>query len=144
MGWNIISGADVGHWVAKRVDFGFLESRSVALGLKREDKIIAGVIYDNFNHQTIWCHFAIEGKLTPAFLAAIFDYPFNTCKVEKIIAPVGSDNEKSGKVVKNMGFTEEGRIKEGIPHGDIVFYTLRRDDCRFLGQRYCKRIENHG
>jgi len=57
--------------------------------------------------------------------------------------PVGSDNEQSAKVVTNMGFTEEGRIKEGRPAGDIVFYTLRRDDCRFLNERYSKRI-NHG
>jgi RimJ/RimL family protein N-acetyltransferase len=106
--------------------------------------MVAGVIYENWNHKSIWCHIAIEGRLTPEYLAAIFDYPYNVCQVEKIICPVGSDNEQSIKVVKKMGFTEEGRIKEGRPHGDIVFYTLRRDDCRFLNMRYSKRIANHG
>ena len=144
MGRDIVSGPDVGHWVAKRVDYGFLETRANALGLKRNDELIAGVIYENWNHQSIWCHFAIQGQLTPAYLAAIFDYPYNICQVEKIICPVGSDNEQSIKVVKKMGFTEEGRIKEGRPHGDIVFYTLRRDNCRFLNTRYSKRIVNHG
>ena len=144
MGRDIVSGPDVGHWVAKRVDYGFLETRANALGLKRNNELIAGVIYENWNHQSIWCHFAIEGQLTPAYLAAIFDYPYNICQVGKIICPVGSDNEQSIKVVKKMGFTEEGRIKEGRPHGDIVFYTLRRDDCRFLNTRYSKRIANHG
>ena len=144
MGRDIVSGPDVGHWVAKRVDYGFLETRANALGLKRNNELIAGVIYENWNHQSIWCHFAIESQLTPAYLAAIFDYPYNICQVGKIICPVGSDNEQSIKVVKKMGFTEEGRIKEGRPHGDIVFYTLRRDDCRFLNKRYSKRIANHG
>ena len=144
MGRDIVSGPDVGHWVAKRVDYGFLETRANALGLKRNNELIAGVIYENWNHQSIWCHFAIEGQLTPAYLAAIFDYPYNICQVGKIICPVGSDNEQSIKVVKKMGFTEEGRIKEGRPHGDIVFYTMRRDDCRFLNKRYSKRITNHG
>ena len=144
MGRDIVSGPDVGHWVAKRVDYGFLETRANALGLKRNDELIAGVIYENWNHQSILCHFAIQGQLTPAYLAAIFDYPYNICQVGKIICPVGSDNEQSIKVVKKMGFTEEGRIKEGRPHGDIVFYTLRRDDCRFLNTRYSKRIANHG
>ena len=144
MGRDIVSGPDVGHWVAKRVDYGFLETRANALGLKRNDELIAGVIYENWNHQSIWCHFAIQGQLTPAYLAAIFDYPYNICQVEKIICPVGSDNKQSIKVVKKMGFTEEGRIKEGRPHGDIVFYTLRRNDCRFLNTRYSKRIVNHG
>ena len=144
MGRDIVSGPDVGHWVAKRVDYGFLETRANAVGLKRNNELIAGVIYENWNHQSIWCHFAIQGQLTPAYLAAIFDYPYNICQVEKIICPVGSDNEQSIKVVKKMGFTEEGRIKEGRPHGDIVFYTLRRNDCRFLNTRYSKRIVNHG
>ena len=144
MGRDIVSGPDVGHWVAKRVDYGFLETRANAIGLKRNDELIAVVIYENWNHQSIWCHFAIQGQLTPAYLAAIFDYPYNICQVEKIICPVGSDNEQSAKVVRKMGFTEEGRIKEGRPHGDIVFYTLRRNDCRFLNTRYSKRIVNHG
>jgi hypothetical protein len=83
MGWDIVSSADVGHWVAKRVDGGFFEDRATAIGLKRNDEIIAGVMYENWNHQTIWCHFAIEGQLTPAYLAAIFDYPYNICQVER-------------------------------------------------------------
>lgn len=144
MGRHIASGPEIGHWVAKHVDGGFFEGRATALGLKRNDEIIAGVIYENWNHQSIWCHFAIQGQMTPAYLAAIFDYPYNVCQVEKIIVPVGSDNAQSTKVVKNMGFKEEGRIKNGRPNGDIVFYTLHRDDCRFLDNRYSKRIANHG
>jgi RimJ/RimL family protein N-acetyltransferase len=144
MGWNITKGSEVGQWVAKRIQGGYFEGRSEAIGLERDGELVAGVIYENWNHRSIWCHIAIEGRLTPEYLAAIFDYPFNTCQVEKIIVPVGSDNEQSIKVVKKMGFTEEGRIKEGRPHGDIVFYTLRRDDCRFLNTRYSKRIANHG
>ena len=122
---------------------GYFEERSQAIGLECNGDLVAGVIYENWNHQSIWCHIAVEGKMTPAYLAAIFDYPFNVAQVEKIIVPVGSDNEESVKVVTNMGFTEESRIKEGRPEGDIVFYTLRRDDCRFLNERYSKRI-NHG
>ena len=143
MGWDIVNGATVGHWVARRIRGGYFEERSQAIGLECDGELVAGVIYENWNHQSIWCHIAVEGKMTPAYLAAIFDYPFNVAQVEKIIVPVGSDNEESVKVVTNMGFTEESRIKEGRPEGDIVFYTLRRDDCRFLNERYSKRI-NHG
>jgi RimJ/RimL family protein N-acetyltransferase len=140
MGWDIVSSADVGHWVAKRVDGGFFEGRATAIGLKRNDEIIAGVMYENWNHKTIWCHFAIEGQLTPAYLAAIFDYPFNVCQVDKIIVPVGSENDESLRLVKKMGFVEEGRIKDGRPDGDIVFLTLARDSCRYTGDRYGKRL----
>lgn len=119
---------------------GYFAERSQAIGLRR-GKIVAGVIYENWNHQSIWCHIAIEGRLTPTYLAAIFDYPFNVAQVEKIIVPVGSDNAESLKMVKKMGFVEEGRIKDGRPDGDIVFLTLARDSCRYTKERYRKHIK---
>jgi RimJ/RimL family protein N-acetyltransferase len=140
MGWNIVGGEQVGHWVARRIRGGYFAERSNALGLERDGDLVAGVIYENWNHQSIWCHIAIEGRITPAYLAAIFDYPFNVAQVEKIIVPVGSDNAESLKMVKKMGFVEEGRIKDGRPDGDIVFLTLARDSCRYIKERYGKRL----
>ena len=140
MGWNIVGGEQVGHWVARRIRGGYFAERSKAIGLECNGELIAGVIYENWNHQSIWCHIAIEGRITPAYLAAIFDYPFNVAQVEKIIVPVGSDNGESLKMVKKMGFVEEGRIKDGRPDGDIVFLTLARDSCRYIKERYGKRL----
>jgi RimJ/RimL family protein N-acetyltransferase len=140
MGWNITKGSEVGQWVAKRIRGGYFEGRSEAIGLKRDGELVAGVIYENWNHRSIWCHIAIEGRLTPEYLAAIFDYPFNTCQVEKIIVPVGSENEESLRLVKKMGFAEEARIKDGRSDGDIVFLTLAHENCRYIGKRYALRL----
>jgi len=142
MGWNITTRAGVGHWVAKRVRGGYFEGRSTAIGLERDEELGAGVIYENWNPRSIWCHIAVEGRLTPKYLAAIFDYPFNICQVDKIIVPVGSENDESLRLVKKMGFVEEGRIKDGRPDGDIVFLTLARDSCRYTGERYAERIKS--
>jgi RimJ/RimL family protein N-acetyltransferase len=49
---------------------------------------------------------------------------------------VESHNLKSIKLIENMGFTEEGRIKDSQPNGDIILYTMAKGDCRFLGDRY--------
>ena len=135
----ITSDHSAGHWVARRIFGGYFEDRSRSLGLKRDGKYVAGVIYENFNHRSFTCHIAITGRMTVAFLYAIFDYPFNVCEVEKIIVPVASENAESLKLVKNMGFTEEARIKDADPHGDIILLTMLKEDCRFLGERYGKR-----
>ena len=135
----ITSDHSAGHWVARRIFGGYFEERSRSLGLKRDGKYVAGVIYENFNHRSFTCHIAITGRMTTAFLYAIFDYPFNICEVEKIIVPVASENAESLKLVKNMGFTEEARIKDAHPLGDIVLLTMLKKDCRFLGERYGKR-----
>ena len=78
--------------------------------------------------------------MTPEWLAAIFDYPYNVCDVDKIIAPVASTNAKALKLVRNMGFTEEARIADASPDGDLVLMTMTRDQCRFLGDRYGQKI----
>lgn len=136
LGWHIVQGAEIGNWVADRINGGYFAELSSAIGLQKDAKTIAGVIYENWNKRTVFCHIAIEGRLTKSYLKAIFDYPFNVLNVEKIIVPVVKSNQKSIKLVQNMGFAEEARIKDGAPDGDIIFMTLARKDCRFLGVRY--------
>ncbi|MSQ98136.1 MAG: N-acetyltransferase [Xanthomonadales bacterium] len=136
MGWNIISGHLVGDWVAKRLSGGYFAERSQAIGLEKNADLVAGVIYENWNHRSIMCHIAIEERITPSFLGAIFHYPYIVCEVDKIIAPVADDNEASKRLVEKMGFVEEARIKDAYVSGDMIFYTLTRDNCKYLGERY--------
>ena len=136
MGWRIESGPEIGYWVANELKAGFFAERSRAIGLIKDGDIVAGVIYENWNGRSLIVHMVVKGRLTPAFIGAIFDYAYNVCNVEKTIAPVSSFNLKSMKLVENMGFTEEGRIKDAAPDGDMILYTLKKTDCRFLGERY--------
>jgi len=136
LGWRIESGAEIGHWTADRLETGFYAERSTALGLVKDGKIVAGVIYENWNRSSIMAHMVVEGRLTRKFLSAIFDYAYRTCGVNKVICPVYSDNHKSRKLVEKMGFVEEARLSDCQPNGDIVLYTLKRVDCRFLEGRY--------
>lgn len=139
MGGNLVLGAAVGRWTAERVEGQYFEDGSQAIGLERDGKIIAGVIYEHWNGRTIVCHMAVEGRLTRQFIWTIFDYAYNQIKAEKVILPVASANKKSVKLVLNMGFREEARLADAHPTGDLVFYTLKRSDCRFLWSMWaCK------
>ena len=133
MGWNIVQGDSVGAWVAQQTT-GSYHCNSSAIGLEREGQVVAGVIYESFMDTTITCHIAIAGRVNKKFLRAIFDYPFRVCNVDKIIAPVIADNDKSINLVQNMGFTEEARIARS--NGDMIFFTLLKDKCKFLGGKY--------
>ena len=133
MGWHIVQGDSIGVWVAKQTE-GSYHYDAQSIGLERDGNIIAGVIYESFMDTSITCHIAIAGKVNKKYLRAIFSYPFRVCNVEKIIAPVIGDNHKSIKLVKNMGFTEEARIKRS--NGDMIFFTMLKDNCKFLGDKY--------
>ena len=140
MGWNIIHGPTVGHWVATHID-GSYRPGDVAIGLEHNGVVVAGVLYENWNGRSIVAHMAIEGgRVTPAYIAAIFDYAFNVCGVHKVILPVSSANAKSQKFVEHLGFDREAAIEDAAPDGDILLFTMTRDKCRFLGDRFNGKI----
>lgn len=137
MGGRIITGAPVGAWVAGVLGRGYFAERSAAIGLER-DGIQAGVIYEDWSGRSVVCHIAIAGRLTSRYVAAIFDYPFRVCGVEKIIAPVLSGNAKALRLVKNMGFVEEARLR--FSDEDVCVMTMGRDQCRFLEAKYVEKV----
>jgi len=136
--FELVTDHSAGHWTAEQTKGKYFEANSQSIGLKQNGEFVAGVIYENWNRRTITCHIAISGRLTPRYLAVIFDYPFNVCDVKKIIVPVDATNFKSVNLVEKMGFTEEARIKDGMADGDMILYTLAKNDCKYLGERYEK------
>jgi len=137
--FELITNHSAGHWTAEQTKGKYFEANSQSIGLKQNGEFVAGVIYENWNGRSIICHIAISGRLTPRYLAVIFDYPFNVCDVKKIIVPVDATNLKSVILVEKMGFTEEARIKDGMADGDMILYTLAKENCKYLGERYGKK-----
>ena len=140
MGRYLISGAGVGKWVADRVDGRYWADGSAAIGLEQDGVIIAGVIYENWNGASIVCHMAVDGRLTPEFIGAIFDYAFRVAAVRTVMCPVSSSNEKSIALLRNMGFTVAANIEDAHQDGDLLLFTLKRSACRFLGEKYGKKF----
>lgn len=145
MGWHLTNDPSwVGHWVMQQVG-GTYQPGSTAIGLSNDGLgLVAGVLYEQWNGRSIVAHIAVRGRMTPAFLAAIFHYPFIHCGAHKVICPIPSDNLRSAKLAKNMGFIEEARIQDASPMGDILIHTLTKADCRFLKGKYASRIAGCG
>jgi hypothetical protein len=53
---------------------------------------------------------------------------------KSVTAPVMSSNEKSIGLVSNMGFEKEAQLLDVFPDGDLLFFVLTKDKCRFLGE----------
>ena len=140
MGWRIVSGPHVGAWVTAQTEGAFDPNRSTAIGLERDGKIVAGTVYENWNGRSVVCHIAWE-RVTPAYMAAVYDYAYNVANVDKIIGPISSNHTRALALVSKMGFSEEARIK-GAAHdsGDIVLMTQTPDKCRYLEPRYGQKI----
>ena len=125
----------VGAWVAHRLH-GSHEPEYQAIGLEHDGCLIAGARFENWTGTSIVCHIAAAGRFTRSFLWTLSRFAFIQCGVSKLIAPVYSDNMRSLEMIRKMGFIEETRLKDAQPKGDIIFFVLTPDRCRFLSPRY--------
>jgi RimJ/RimL family protein N-acetyltransferase len=106
------------------------------LGLERDGKLVAGVLYEGFNGQNVWVHLAAEpgGRwMTREFLRYCFHYPFNEMKVKRLSGYVDASNDKARRLNEHLGYKPEAVLAgAGIDGGDVVIYVMWRDDCRYL------------
>lgn len=135
----IRTGQDVARWVCKKLHACY-EEGAEGIGFERNGELVAGVCYENWNGRSIMCHIVVDGRMTPEYLYAIFHYPFEYLGVDKIICPIVQTNSESIRLVKKMGFSCEATLRDAHPDGDISLYSMVRQDCRFTGARYGKRL----
>lgn len=136
----------VGEWVCARTG-GLLDLQgSVAIGLASQaipdpnstltlaGPLIAGVLFDNYNGSSICMHVAAEGSgwLTREYLKVCFDYPFNRAGVKKILGLVDSTNTQARRFDEHLGFQLEATIKDAGKSGDLLIYSMTRQQCRYL------------
>lgn len=107
-----------------------------ALGLKRDGKLIAGVVFDGANGHNCWMHVAADqgGRwLNRKFLRACFEYAFVTLGLSRVSGYVSDSNLQAKRFDEHLGFKEESRLK-GAAHdgGDVILYVMWRKDCRHV------------
>ena len=106
-------------------------------------KFVAGVLYDGYNGGTVGAHIVVKGAPLKEWFVYIFDYPYHTLGVRKIIVQIAGTNQKSIKLAKSMGFSEECRIAEYYEAGhDLIVMSQKKEDCKVLtDQRWRKLVE---
>lgn len=98
-----------------------------------DGKLVAGAIYDHYNGNIVHGHIYINGTPCREWFVCIFDYPFNVLKVRKLVGQVPSNHLPALKIDKNLGFIEEGRVKDYYGEGvDLIVLTMTKDQCKFL------------
>ena len=126
----------VGPWVCSRAGGFYIPGGAYALGVEENGELIAGVLYDHYYvGASIAMHIAAEpGKrwMTRENLRVAFGYPFEHLKVKKILGVVEESNITARKFDEHLGFILETRIKDACAGGDLLIYTMTREQCRFL------------
>ena len=123
----------IGDWVAGHV--GQLSSWGgyYAMGAELEGEPISGVVFNNFTDSSATVHLAVSKpkKILSELFDHAFLYAFETCKLRGLTGLVEAQNAKSLKIIKHLGFVEEGVMREAGTDGqDIIILVLWPDKYR--------------
>jgi RimJ/RimL family protein N-acetyltransferase len=135
---EILIGPGVVEWVAKRTGEHGSYGSAVGIGLTQDDRIIAGVVFNEYNGVNMNMHVASDGSkrwMTREYLWTVFDYPFNQAKVNRLTGLVGEGNVEAQLFDEHIGFRLETTLEGAHPSGDLLVYVMWKRDCKWLNIR---------
>lgn len=123
-------------WIAERANPVLTSDTKgiVAYDMDTED-IVAMVSFDNWTYNSVQLHLAIEKPmiLRHGMLEEIADYVYTQAERDIILAVIPANNEKSLKLVKNIGLEAVYTVQDGYAKGvDYILLELRKENCRWL------------
>ena len=111
-----------------------------AVGLVRDDELMAGAIFYGYVWPSIFMNVAAE-RMTPGFIAAITQYVFVQARCKSVIGFIKKGNAASREFATHWGAKMRGKLEEGAPDDDIMFYQLLEKDARkWLAPRYMEKL----
>lgn len=92
------------------------------------------VLFDQWAENSVMGHIAIQNPMAARELPfEALDYVFNTCGKGIFLGAIPSDNPKSVKFNKHLGFEVVYTVKDGYAVGtDILLMQLRKEDCKYI------------
>lgn len=133
----LVCGRDelVAAWVKRRTPWVDTFGLCKAIGVYHNGRALAGVVYLNYRETNIEVTIAADDPrwCRKGVLAGLFSYPFIELGVRRMTAIIPASNERSIKLCRGLGFSEEGRHPELFPDGSAgISLGMVRKDCRWL------------
>jgi len=101
-------------------------------GLEKNGKIVGAILLESYNGAMFSFHVCGD-YFNRKFLKSVYDYCFNTAKVNILLGFVDSNNKKASKFAKRNGFIVKSTIKDGVIGGNLLIYTMNYKQCKFIG-----------
>lgn len=108
----------------------------VAIGLRMDGELIAGVLYEGMNANNVWMHIAVRpGSLWAkrGYLRVWYGYAFDICGVKRVSGMVAANNTPSVRLCKRLGYTQEAVLEGAAADGgDMLVFRMKRSECRYI------------
>lgn len=124
----------VSEWAKEQIGGGIGWKNFQAFGFELDKEIVGAVIFSEYTGNDIHASVASTNPCWwhRRYLRMLYEYAFEQCGCARISALVNENNAKSLKLVRGLGFQEEGRLRRYFnPQDGIVFGQLR-SECKWL------------
>lgn len=121
----IVAGDEVARFVSDRLDFALCPPFT-SMGIERDGKIVAGVLFNHFEGSD--CHVTVAGTgWTRAFLRAVGAYVFGQLECERMTFV--TEQPAVEKLACRLGGAIEGRLRNhfGCGRDGVIIGVLRAD-----------------
>ena len=118
----------------KQLDLSFPRAATYWIASRFDDGRLAGVaVFINREAGNICLHVAAQSPMWfhPAFVRAMFSYPFQTLNLRRLTATIVATNEPCLRLARKVGFVEEGRMP-GFDFGDLVIFGMLKGECKWV------------
>jgi hypothetical protein len=124
----------IGAWVADQVGHGASWGDYYALGVRKGDRITAGVVINNYNGSNATSHIAIKefSKKNIDLFRHTAHYAFRHCNLKRLTGMVPTNEPRTIEFDKKLGYEEEFVMKDGALGADMMVLVLWPDKCRWL------------
>ena len=141
---RLIFGADdyLKSWAAKIIGIdGF--GLSTAIGVERDGKIICAAVYHDYRDGQIEASIAASSRrwANRSVLHALFAYPFNQVGAHRLLVTCNEANEKAMKMNSQLGFTQEGKLRQMYAPHDAVIWGMLKDECKWIKEKSNGKIK---
>jgi RimJ/RimL family protein N-acetyltransferase len=122
------------HWLLRRVECAITPGFRAIKAVSEAGDILGMFGFDRWTDTSAEIHIAIDNPISlRKLLPEVFGYLFNTCGRLVAMGFIASDNARSLRLARHVGFTEVGRVRDAKALGvDGVLVELRKENCRYL------------
>lgn len=126
---------EIHGWISQRSGLVWVEDFCGIAEKNKDGQIVAAVGYDHHQFCSAMFHIATDRPLSRTLLWRAFQVPFEQWSYEVLFGVVQHGNEKSRNIAEHLGFTAFHQSRGAHPSGALVFYEMRREDCKWLKRR---------
>ena len=105
-----------------------------AFGYELNGEIVGAVIFQDHSqydmHVTVVSTNSIWWQRR--YIKAMYQYVFKQCKCLRLSAMANETNTKSIKLLKALGFKEEGRLRQFYKDSNAIIFGQLRSECKWI------------